>query len=360
MKDKHMPAHLGTSPQEYARLGIKQSQIEQWEDGMRTDGSPNTYEWWYFDAHLDDGSKVVITFFTKPIFDVKKPLSPQITFNLDRPDGTSLEKILHAPTQEFTASTKGCDVRIGSNSFQGDLHTYQIHVEIEDVVADIQLTGTVPAWRPETGHFYFGDQDQHVFAWLPSVPQGQVQATITVGNQQQQQSSGIGYHDHNWGNISMLKLMHHWYWGRAKVGDYTVIASYITVEEEYGYQEFPIFLLARSGQILADDGRNVSFSASEIYTDDVTKKPVANDLVYTYQDNTQKYVVTFHRQQDIVRQKFVDTLPGIKAWAARLAGMDGAYLRFTGEVKIERYDEKMVESRQDEAIWELMYFGHVH
>ena len=46
MKDKHMPAHLGTSPQEYAHLGLKQGQIEQWEDGMRTDGSPNTYEWW--------------------------------------------------------------------------------------------------------------------------------------------------------------------------------------------------------------------------------------------------------------------------------------------------------------------------
>jgi len=358
MKVKHMPAHLGTSPQEYAHLGIKQGQIEPWEDGMRTDGSPNTYEWWYFDAHLDDGSTVAITFFTKPIADVKKPLSPQITFNLDRPDGTRLEKILHAPTQEFSASTKGCDVRIGSNSFQGDLHTYQIHVEIEDVVADIQLTGTVPAWRPETGHLYFGDQNQHVFAWLPAVPQGQVQATLTVGNQQQ--SSGIGYHDHNWGNISMLKLMHHWYWGRAKVGDYTVIAAYITAEEEYGSQEFPIFLLARSGQILADDGRNVSFSASDISTDDATKKPVANDLVYTYQENTQKYVVTFHRQQDLVRQKFVDELPGIEAWVARLAGMVGAYLRFTGEVKIERHDEKTVESQQGEAIWELMYFGHVH
>src|SRR5260370_18517507 len=235
----------------------------------------------------------VITFFTKPILDVKKPLSPQITFNFDRPDGKSLEKILHARAQKFAASTKGCDVRIGSNSSTGDLHTDQIHVEIEDVVADIQLTGTVPAWRQETGHLYFGDQDQHFFAWLPSVPQGQVQATLTVGNQQQQQSSGIGYHDHNWGNICMLKLIHHWYWGRAKVGDYTVIASYITAEEEYGYQEFPIFLLARSGQILADDGRNVSFSASDIYTDDVTTKPSATNLGLTYQDNTQKIALAF-------------------------------------------------------------------
>src|SRR5260370_34157469 len=117
MKDKPMPAHLGTSSQEYARLGFKQGQIEPWEDGMRTDGSPNTYEWWYFDAHLDDGSTVAITFFTKPISDVKKPLSPQITFNLDRPDGTSLETILHAPTQEFTASTKEYNARMRSNTF---------------------------------------------------------------------------------------------------------------------------------------------------------------------------------------------------------------------------------------------------
>ena len=31
---------------------------------------------------------------------------------------------------------------------------------------------------------------------------------------------GSGYHDHNWGNKIMLQLMHHWYWGRAKIGIY--------------------------------------------------------------------------------------------------------------------------------------------
>ncbi len=29
MKDKQMPAHLGTSKEEYAHLGLKQGQIEQ-------------------------------------------------------------------------------------------------------------------------------------------------------------------------------------------------------------------------------------------------------------------------------------------------------------------------------------------
>jgi hypothetical protein len=39
--------------------------IKPWEDGMRIGGSPGTYEWWYFDAHLDDGAKLVVVFLTK-------------------------------------------------------------------------------------------------------------------------------------------------------------------------------------------------------------------------------------------------------------------------------------------------------
>jgi hypothetical protein len=28
-------------------------------------------------------------------------------------------------------------------------------------------------------------------------------------------ASGSGYHDHNWGDVPMQTLMHHWYWARA-------------------------------------------------------------------------------------------------------------------------------------------------
>ena len=44
---------------------------------------------------------------------------------------------------------------------------------------------------------------------------------------------------------------------------------------------------------------------------------------------------------------------------ARLIGFDGAYLRFTGDVQLDRYEgDRVVESQHAEAIWELMYFGH--
>jgi hypothetical protein len=67
---KVLPATLGASDEHYRRLGVSRDRIELWEDGMRTDGGKGTYEWWYVDAYLNDGSKLAITFRTKPIIDV--------------------------------------------------------------------------------------------------------------------------------------------------------------------------------------------------------------------------------------------------------------------------------------------------
>ena len=125
-------------------------------------------------------------------------------FTLDRPDGTQVQRIALYPATAFAASKERCDVRIGPNTFAGDLHTYQIHIAIEDVEADLTLTGTVPAWRPETGNLFFGAQGEHHFAWLPAVPHGEVAARITIAGQSATYT-GSGYHDHNWGNSRLCR-----------------------------------------------------------------------------------------------------------------------------------------------------------
>src|SRR5438552_14538967 len=137
-----LPATLGASDEHYRRLGVSRNHIEPWEDGMRTDGGRGTYEWWYFDAYLDDGSKLAITFRTKPIIDVGKALDPWIDLNFERADGTSMVKHLHIEPHRFAASTKTCDVVMGANTFKGDLHTYSIHVESEEMVVDATVMGT--------------------------------------------------------------------------------------------------------------------------------------------------------------------------------------------------------------------------
>ena len=120
-----------------------------------------------------------------------------------------------------------------------------------------------------------------------------MQATITQ-NGKTEQLTGTGYHDHNWGNAPMMILMHHWYWGRAKIGDYQVISSYIYGAKKYGYAEFPIFMLAKDGAVLADDPEKyLKYSEQDAYIDEKTGKTTHKALVYDYDDGKQHYRVTF-------------------------------------------------------------------
>ncbi|MEV0119494.1 lipocalin-like domain-containing protein [Streptomyces sp. NPDC050844] len=352
------PARMAGTLEDYERLGTEPDTIKPWEDGLRTDGSAGTYEWWYFDAHLDDGAKLVVVFFTKEFTDIDRPLTPAIRIDLTLPDGTQADRLVHLDPAAFSASRETCDVRIGDdNVFTGDLHTYAIRADVDGVQVDVTLTGQVPAWRPETGHVLFGEQGEQCFAWLPSVPQGKVEATYSVDGHTST-TTGIGYHDHNWGNASMLKLMHHWYWARGAAGPYSVIASYITAEKAYGYTEVPIFMLARDGELIADDAGKVAFEELGRYTDAETGKPVAGVTRYTYTDGDDRYVITYTRHTDLTTTKFIDDLKGPKKAAAKLIGFDGAYLRFAGELRVERYrGEELVENHTDDALWELMYFG---
>ena len=204
------------------------------------------------------------------------------------------------------------------------------------------------------------EREEYYFAWLPSVPQGKAEVTIIVNGAEPQHYTGIGYHDHNWGNISMLKLMHNWYWARGKIANYSLIASYITAEKRYGSKIFPVFMLAKDGKVIAEDATKVHFSTRDVAIEPDTGKPVASQVIYEYTDGAERYVLTFTREKDILHYKFIEELQGIKAMLARLVRVDGAYLRFTGGLKLEHYHaDQLVESEQDEALWELMYFGHV-
>jgi len=357
---------MGDQPADYDRFKIAKGDIAPWEDGFRTSpGAAGTFEWWYFDAVLDDGSTLVINFMVKDLRSprgVHQPPAPLVTFELDRADGTHIERAARAARGDFTFATDRCDVHVGGNTFAGDLHSYRIHVDIDGVAADVTLTGQVPAWRPETGHILFGDDERHYFAWLPAVPQGAVQATLTIDGSTQT-VAGVGYHDHNWGNTAMMDLMHHWYWARAGVGDYTVIASDITAEKKYGYAEVPIFMLAEDGKILADDGRAVRFTKSGEHPDPVAGKPVADTVVYDSGDTAaggDRYRVTFRRENTIVQDRMINGIKGPGRLLAQLTGFDGAYLRFTGQVDIEsQAGQPGAATASAPGLWELMYFAKI-
>lgn len=351
-------ARLADRPEDLQRFGLGAA-IEAWEDGLRTDPAvPGQYEWWYFDAHLDNGAKLVVVFHTKNATAAGTGLSPRIQIDLDLPDGRTLN-LSHAFEREgFHAATDHCEVWIGPNHFSGDLRQYTIIATVDDVTVEAHLTGQTEPWRPGAGHIFYGDDEQQYFAWLPSVPYGQVRVTYRVGTEAPVTVRGNGYHDHNWGNVSLTSIINHWYWGRGAAGPYTFITAQIVSDKKFSYDPVTVFMLAEDGKVIADDQSRVTFAKSRVSGDPVTGKPVADDTSFTFDEGGpgSGYTVSYRREQTIVASKFVDGLSGMKKLAARLIGFDGAYLRFSGQITVERTGPG-AESVSAPAIWELMYPG---
>lgn len=346
---------------DFQKLGITPDQICEWEDGMRTNGQANSFEWWYFDAKLEDHTTLVIVFYTKNILKVHTSIKPMITITLTDESGSTLfDYVIQADSADFSASRDHCDVRIGSNIFRGNLNEYQIQIKSTEVKANITLNRTVPSYRAGTGHAYFKNRNKEsFFAWLNAVPQGTVSGTLMI-NGSEKKLSGSGYHDHNWGDIPMTKILHHWYWGRAEIGDYTVINSYMTSTKNYGYEHGGTFLLTHKDQILANDPNNMQVIFDDIYKDKKTGKPVANKIIYLYEDGINRYRITYQRKRDISNTPFISKLKGITKILAKLLLFDGSYLRFTGQVTLEVYKNGLLIDTitGSSAVWELMYFGH--
>jgi predicted secreted hydrolase len=339
-----MNARIGMLPRDYERLGLVPDVIQPWEDGLRTAAADGTFEWWYFDAHLDDGSTVTVEFHTKPPYvSPSTPLTPFVLVTHTAPDGTRVDRTHTANPTQFVAATQNCDVAIGPNTFRRDGDGYTIHVEIDDMAADFTLRSEVPPWRPETGHAFFGADEEYYIAWLPIVSRGAVDAVLTVDGDTEHRT-GTGYHDHNWGNVAPRKVLDHWYWGRARVGDYTVVTLMFVSHRKYDNAPLPAVMVAKDGAILASavGAERVAFDGGNVVNHAETGVPVARRLEYEIAYGDTRFRVQFDHRLDVFTLDF---------------GAAGAYLRFTGDVSIEHHTADGLSTASAQALWELLYFG---
>ncbi len=332
-----------------------QKQVMPWEDGMRTAAKIGNYEWWYFDSKFPDGSSLVIIFYTKPITSMKGKLEPSVSLDYIGADGTEIHTEVRSKNYHFSKDC--CDITIGDCHVKGDLKNYEIVFRNEILYAELKLSATVPSWRPYSGFLYFGDQDY--FAWLPSVPEGTITGKLYHENKEIP-LAGTGYHDHNWGNKLMFFLMNDWYWGRAKVGDYVVISSYIYGRKKYGYAPTPIFFLAKNGECLCEDAyQYLKYTECDFVKDPYTKRNVAKTIIYDYDHPTDHYRVTYHKgDEDVEKRTMRDLVGKPMASLLSLLGFHVSYHRMGGTCTVERIENGVViETQIQNAMWEQMCFG---
>lgn len=292
---------ISKSIEDVARLGMKPGNVpEIWESGRRTDPDQKNYEWWYFDAHLEDGSTLVVVFFPKPMVPMRMGLVPMINIEYERPDGFANKRDLKFDVDDFSASTDNCDEKIAHNYFRGDLEHYEIHVKDEHIDETLDVTRTTESWRAETGHQFFGKERDIYGAWLVPVPQGKVKVRI-IYDDNEEELGGSCYHDHNWGNVNMMDVRNHWYWARAELGPYTVVIADMVADEKYGYTTTFNFFLARDGNTVADDRDRLEGYRSSPILQDEFGKPMSDNLMYFYgkPEDDICYVLSLRKERNI-------------------------------------------------------------
>ncbi|WP_406331049.1 lipocalin-like domain-containing protein [Streptomyces sp. NBC_00203] len=269
----------GHTPADYERVGIKPNQVQVWEDGFRSadiNDNPDAYEWWYADFIGDDGTVVVFLletrvndgFLPEPGEAGRKPTASLI---VTEPDGTSHAVQQSYAWDQFSASTKSCDVKVGPFTLSGDLKTYQLQGEANGTGLDLTLTSLVQPFRPGTGVMFLNDTDQFQ-GWLCAVPSGKATGTITV-NGKQSSFTAAGYHDHNWGNRPYPFFAEHWRWGRGSAGKYATVGYATYLRSDYGSAFIPA--------VVVDDtetGERVfsSFSPKNVTVKESAPKPPPN------------------------------------------------------------------------------------
>lgn len=343
----------------YEKIGIKK-EVEVWEDGIRTTGDKGSYEWWYFDAEYSNGCKVVVIFYTKDRFDVKGPAHPTVTIDITLPNGKTICKWVsekkHTPIR---ADSEKCYVKIENSFIEYVDGNYVVHFEDSDIEYNCIMKSKMPMYRPDTGYVYFGEKESKYFAWLVPQPCADVECSLNFKGIVYE-SKGTGYHDHNWGNVDMSKVINQWYWCRTSIGEYTIIANDIIPEKKYGYKRIPIVLISKDGKECNDEKEKITISRADTEEHFFTGKSIDNKLIFIKENEKNiSYKVEFLRENDIFVSSLVNVmgLSKIRRIFARLRSFNPTYLRCVGIARLTIKDNNREVMLESEALWEQMFFG---
>lgn len=354
-------ARLMDLESDYQKLQLGHGPVEMWEDGQRDDFRAGTFEWWYFDAILEDGSNIAACYCTKvQPFTNREGLHPSVSFNITTPSGEKLSrKVTKFDPKCVSLSKTRCDVRFGDNIFEGDLHDYHIQAApVKGLGFDVTLHSTQTPWRGETGYLGFGEQDEKYFTWLCVVPSGTVEGTITIDGVEKR-IKGRGYHDHQWGNTVQFEFLNHWLWSRHKTERHNILVFDFVMNERYGYTRIPlVFVEDEEGKVLFDSTKaeNVACTIEEEFLQPASKTNFPKKTHYVFTKGNQKldYVLTVKEELDgrYIYKSVPFFMRGV------FQGTKPKYGRYLADGKLTLYENGEERfSEQSELIYEFAYVG---
>ena len=220
-------------------------------DAVHPLDSEGYYEWWYLDTKLDNGYTAAVTFYWRQRIGTQH--ISLISIDIYKPDGTKMSGNIVPDTNTATASIEKCDVKMGENFLIDEGNQYRMKVvnaidtaATYSIGAELTFLKRVPSWKwSENG--YLSDDTSGIQAWVNPIPRADVEGKLFI-NSEVIDVSGVGYHDHNWGNIDMSLSHAGWGWGRMYDPVFTFVYGWFISKD--GEETKPQLYLAMDDKVI--------------------------------------------------------------------------------------------------------------
>lgn len=297
------------------------------KDGVRTYNTGNSYEWWYFDGQLEDGTAFQIHY-QAPANCYYTP-EPSVMIHLRRPDGTILAREAFCALPLYSSMQNKCDVKIDKSTLIGDLVKYEVNLFCDDITANLIYESE---GQPVDGPDYAGVEPY--LGWFLSIPYGKVSGTLIYDNQTFNITGG-GYHDHNWGVGDLGETTRDWYWGRVCLDELTIVFTELRTGES---DTHTTLIVLQDGKTIINtlkDGNtvNASLSDSEFYYSSRNVKEPGRLLVnWSYEDKN--YSLAFTSPKKIQETYEFSRLSGLSRTCHGAPDYNPSYMSFLSDAEL--------------------------
>jgi len=165
---------------------------------------------------------------------------------------------------------------------------------------------------------------------------------------------GNGYHDHNWGNVDLNRVLSRWHWGRFHLPPYMGIFVEMKATPAYGQQRILILMVAREGRIIFETGTG----HIRLETANLRAHPSGHRyptyLAWLAEVGERQVHITMRDSEPIGNYSLLETLPSWKRIVARLLGKNPYYFRFRSWMTLELQLPEAQETLSGPVYYEIM------
>ena len=153
-----------TKDEDYQWACVDKDSYQEWEDGWRGMGIAGVTDWWWSQMYSEEGDSIVISFSDKmaPINRRSARPQPYVSLMHRSADGKVLLATKMVGPDSWECATDTLDIQIDNCRFRGDTREYHVcasGLDGDDLACDIRITNITRPYRPGTGDFRVGPEE---------------------------------------------------------------------------------------------------------------------------------------------------------------------------------------------------------